>query len=64
MNQKRQKFKCNTVQKKKFSIKDFFRKCDPIRSFLQIWLHLLKKPLMKNFVKCKPQLAYYVNSQG
>ena len=32
-----------TVQKMKFSIKDFFSKCDQIRSFLRIWWHLLKK---------------------
>ena len=34
----------------KFSIKDFFSKCDQIRSFLQIWSHLLKKSLMENFI--------------
>ena len=33
----------------KFSIKDFFSKCDQIRSFLPIWSHLLKKSLMENF---------------
>ena len=33
-----------------FSIKDFFSKCDQIRSFLRIWLHLLKKSLMENFI--------------
>ena len=27
---------CNYTQKMKFSIKDFFSKCDQIRSFLQI----------------------------
>ena len=31
----------------KFSIKDFFSKCDQIRKELQIWLRLLKKTLMK-----------------
>ena len=36
----------------KFSIKDFFSKCDQIRSFLRIWLHLLKKSLMENFNFC------------
>ena len=36
--------------KMKFSIKDFFSKCDQIRSFLRIWSHLLKKSLMKNFI--------------
>ena len=37
------------TQKMKFSIKDFFRKCDQIRSFLSIWSHLMKKSLMENF---------------
>ena len=32
-------------KKMKFSIKDFFSKCDQIRSFLRIWSHLLKKPV-------------------
>ena len=36
----------------KFSIKDFFSKCDQIRSFLRIWLHLLNKSLMENFIFC------------
>ena len=31
-----------TAQKMKFSIKDYFSKCDQIRSFLRIWSHLLK----------------------
>ena len=45
----------NTAQKMKFSIKDFFSKCDQIRSKLRIWSHLLRKPLMENFifVQCK-----------
>ena len=30
--------------------KDFFSKCDQIRSFLRICSYLLKKSLMKNFV--------------
>ena len=38
-----------TAQKMKFSITGFFSKCDQIRSFLRIWLHLLKKSLMENF---------------
>ena len=29
----------------KFSIKDFFSKCDQIRRKLRIWSHLLKKSL-------------------
>ena len=36
----------------KFSTKDFFGKCDQIRSFLQIWSHLMKKSLMVNFIFC------------
>ena len=35
----------------KFSIKDFFSKYDQIRS-LRIWLHLLTKSLMENFIFC------------
>ena len=36
----------------KFSIKDFFGKCDQIRMKLQIWSHLPKKSLMENFILC------------
>ena len=43
--------KC-TAQKMKFSIKDFFSKCDQIRRKLGIWSHLLKKSLMKNCIFC------------
>ena len=32
-----------TTQKIKFSIKDFFSKCDQIHRKLPIWLHSLKK---------------------
>ena len=39
-----------TAQKMKFPTKDFFSKCDQIRSFLRIWSHLLKKALMENFI--------------
>ena len=39
-----------TAQKMKFLIKDFFSKCDHIRSFLRIWSYLLKKSLMENFI--------------
>ena len=42
----------NASQKMKFLIKDFFIKCDQILSFLQIWSHLMKKSLMKNFTFC------------
>ena len=39
----------HTAQKIKFSIKEFFSKCDQIHSFLRIWSHLMKKSLMENF---------------
>ena len=43
----------STLHKKmKFSIMDFFSKCDQIRSFLRIWSHLLKKSLMEKFIFC------------
>ena len=40
---------------KKFSIKYFVSKCDQVRSFLQIWSHLLQKPLMENLIFCAVQ---------
>ena len=45
---------CNslTAEKMKFSMKAFFSKCDQLRRKLRIWLHLLKKSLMKNFTFC------------
>ena len=43
------KYHCTKI---KFSIKDFFSKCDQIPSFLRIWLHLPKKSLMENFIFC------------
>ena len=36
----------------KFSIKDFFGKCDQIHSFVQIWSHLQKNSFMENFTFC------------
>ena len=51
----------NTAQKMKFSIKDFFSKCDQIRSFLQILSHLLKKSLMENLIFCEVQGIIYNN---
>ena len=42
----------HTAQKMKFFIKDFFRKCDQIRRKPRIWSHLLRKPLMENFIFC------------
>ena len=41
-----------TTQKMKFSIIDFFSKCDQIRSFLRSWSCLSKKSLMENFIFC------------
>ena len=43
-------------KKMKFSIKDFFIKCDQIHRKL-LWSHLLKKSLMENFIFC----AVYVD---
>ena len=51
----------------KFSIKDFFSKCDLISSFLRIWSHLLKKPVMENFIFCAvitEMLASYFHAEG
>ena len=36
----------------KFTVKDFFGKCDQIRRRLQIWSQLLKKSLKENFIFC------------
>ena len=53
-----------TTQKMKFSVKDFFSKCDQIRSFLQIWSHLLKKSLMENFTFCAVTIFPAMNSDN
>ena len=45
-------FSLSTAQKMKFSMKDFFSKCDQICRKLRIWSYLLKKSLMKNFISC------------
>ena len=42
----------DTTQKMKLSIKDLFRTCDQIHSFLRIWSNLLKKSLIENFIFC------------
>ena len=39
-----------TAQKMKFSIKDFFSKCDQNLRKLRIWLHSLKKSLIEIFI--------------
>ena len=36
----------------KFSINDISSKCNRIRKKLRIWLHLLDKTLMENFIFC------------
>ena len=41
---------CFAAQKMKFSISDFFGKCDQIRRKLRIWSHLLKKSVVENFI--------------
>ena len=41
-----------TVQKMKYSFKDFFSKCDQICRKLRIWSHLLKKFFTENFIFC------------
>ena len=50
-----------TAQKMKFSIKDFFSKCDRNRRKLRNWSHLLKKSFMENivFVQCFWRLEYW-----
>ena len=54
-----------TLHKKmKFSIIDFFSKCDQIRSFcsfLRIWSHLPKKSLMEifTFAQCQRELFHW-----
>ena len=40
------------LEKMKYSIENFFSKCDQIHSFLRIWSHLLTKSLMENFIFC------------
>ena len=52
IEQKYSGFRICTVEKIKFSIKDFFIKCDQIRRKLSTWLHLLKKSLMENLIFC------------
>ena len=49
------KSQTNAAQKMKFSIKDFFNKCNQILRKLGIWSHLLKKSLVGNFIFCAVQ---------
>ena len=37
----------------KFSMKDFFSKCDQIRKKLPIWSYLHKESLTENFIFCE-----------
>ena len=46
-----------TAQKMKFLIKDFFSKCDQTHRSLRIWLHLLKKSPMENFIFCAVEVT-------
>ena len=48
-----------TTQKMKFSIKDFFSKCEQIHRKLRIWSHFLKKSLMENFIFCALNLIHF-----
>ena len=41
------------AQKMKFSMKDFFSKCDQIRKILPIWSYLHKESLTENFIFCE-----------
>ena len=52
--------RAETCTKKEVSIKNFFSKCDQIRSFVWIWLHLLKKSLMENFIFCAVKIVLMV----
>ena len=54
------KIHIHTAQKMRFSIKDFCSKCDEIRSFLQIWSHLLEKSLMENFIFCAVSVEHAI----
>ena len=53
-----------TAQKMKFSITDFFSKCDQIHRKLQIWSHLLKKSAMDNFIFCAVNTAERCQPSG
>ena len=47
------------AQKMRFSIKDFFSKCEQIRRKPRIWSLLLKKSLMENFIFCAVFVKYF-----
>ena len=41
-------------------MKDFLSKCDQIRSFLKIWLHILMKSFMEKLIFLKSQFLIYI----
>ena len=45
-------FDSYTAQKVKFSIEEFFSKCDQIHRNLRIWSHLLRKSLTEHLSFC------------
>ena len=47
----------------KFFIKDFFSKCEQIRSFLRNWSHLPRKFLMENFIFCAVIYWLYIDEK-
>ena len=49
-----------TAVKTKFSIKNFFSKCEQIRSFPRVWSHLPKKSLIKNFIFCAMSVIRFI----
>ena len=44
----------------KLSIKDFSSTCDEILRELRIWLHLLEKSLIENFIFCR--MTYFMET--
>ena len=49
-----------TAQTMKFSITNFFSKCNQIPKKLWIWSHLLKKSVMENLIFCAVHLARFL----
>ena len=54
----------HTAQKIRFSIKDYFSKCDQIRSFMWICSHLQKKSLTGNFIFCAVPTWYNISNSN
>ena len=53
------------AQKTKFSVRDFFSKCDPVSKKLRTWSHLLKKSLMENFIfRTVSWIIHWASSQN